>query len=245
MSSNPPVQVSIVIPAYNEAERLAVGLRAITNFLKVERYDWELIVVDDGSIDATRTIAESFAKEHSERVRVLASSVNQGKGAAVKRGVLAATKPIIIFTDADQATPIEELPKFVRALDHADVVIGSRYHAGSRVTRQQPWQRRAVSRIGNLVIRLGTGLSFSDTQCGFKAMTRSAAQTMFKRLTIERWGFDIELLVIAQLHQLRVVELPVTWHDGGQSKLQAGRAAVSTLRELRQIQRNVRRGTYA
>lgn len=241
---NPTVQISVVIPAYNEAERLLIGLIAITSFLKEKKYDWELIVVNDGSVDETRQIAESFAKQHAGRVRILQTGSNQGKGAAVKLGALAATKSIVMFTDADQATPIEELSRFLSGLKHADVVIGSRYHARSKITQQQSWQRRALSRIGNLIIRLGTGLPFNDTQCGFKVMSQQAAKIIFNRLTIDRWGFDIEFLVIAKQHGLQVIELPVTWHDGAQSKLRTGQAAMTTLRELFIIRSNRAKGQY-
>ena len=237
--------ISVVVPAYNEAARITRALTTITQFLNGGGYEWELIVVDDGSTDTTHALVTTLVAAFPDRLRLLGDALNRGKGAAVKAGVLAATKSMVLFTDADQATPIEELPKFITALQSADVAIGSRYQAQSRVVQRQPLSRRILSRAGNFAIRLATGLPFTDTQCGFKAMNRDAARTIFSRLTIDRWGFDIELLVIARAHRLRVVELPVSWHDGGESKLDASHAALTTLRELLVIRRNLTKGRYA
>jgi len=236
--------ISVVMPAYNEAARLDRAITSIVSFLESQNYDWELVIVDDGSKDKTAAIA-SAAAATNPRIRFVQQAKNQGKGAAVKRGVGAATKSLIVFTDADQATPIEELPQFIERAAAADIVIGSRYLKSSTIVQKQPLSRRLVSRVGNLLIRVSLGLPYSDTQCGFKLLTKEAAATVFDRLTIDRWGFDIELLVIARAHKLRVEELPVTWHDGGESKLNAGHAAMTTLRELMTIRSNLHQGRYA
>ena len=237
--------VSVIIPAYNEGRRLKRALALVTDFLESKAYDWELIVIDDGSQDSTRRIANEHKQKYPSQMKVIERDHNLGKGATVKEGILAATKSIVAFTDADQATPIEELPGFIDQLENADVVIGSRYLKTSNVVKRQGLVRRILSRSGNLMIRFMVGLPFTDTQCGFKAMNRTAAQTIFPKMTIARWGFDIELLVIAQVHKLRIVEIPVTWHDGGDSKLSAGRAAWATLKELMAIRLNLMKGRYA
>lgn len=235
--------ISVVMPAYNESARLNKAIQSIAGFLASQAYDWELIIVDDGSVDGTAELARKAAEADS-RIRLVKQPKNQGKGAAVKRGVYEASKPLVVFTDADQATPIEELPKFIEAAATADVVIGSRYLKASNIVQKQPLSRRIVSRVGNLLIRFSLGLPYSDTQCGFKLLTRDAAKAVFDRLTIDRWGFDIELLVIARAHHLRILELPVTWHDGGESKLNAGKAALTTFRELMSIRSNLHQGRY-
>ena len=246
MPTADPTSISIVIPAYNEGRRLRRACTLVTEFLNAGGYDWELIVVDDGSKDRTREIAEAYMQQHPTRMTVIGRDENLGKGATVRQGVLAATKSIVVFTDADQATPIEELPKFIEQLEAgADVVMGSRYLGESNVMQKQSLLRRLLSRSGNLLIRVVLGLPYTDTQCGFKAMTKQAAQTIFERLTITRWGFDIEAIVIARTHRLKVVEIPVKWHDGGESKLRAGRVAIATLRELLVIRMNLMKGRYA
>jgi dolichyl-phosphate beta-glucosyltransferase len=236
--------ISVVIPAYTEASRLTQTLTVVTTYLNQTGADWQLILVDDGSVDPTHARAEEFVRAHGRRVRILHNSVNRGKGAAVKRGVLAATNELILFMDADQATPIEALPTFVAAIGSAGVVIGSRYRQGATFSRRQGLVRRALSRVGNWLIRRSLDLPYTDTQCGYKLFTAAAARTMFPRLTIDRWGFDIELLVIARAQGIPVVEVPVVWHDGAESKLNTGRAAWQTLRELGQIWRNLKRGQY-
>lgn len=236
--------LSVVIPAYNEASRLTRTLTLVTTYLDTAGFDWELIVVDDGSIDPTHARAEEFARSHRPRIRILHDSVNRGKGAAVARGVLAATNDLILFMDADHATPIEALPTLLAALGSAGVVIGSRYRPGATVSKRQGLVRRVLSRAGNWLIRRSLNLPYTDTQCGFKLFTRSAAQQIFSRLTIDRWGFDIELLVIARAQRISVIEVPVAWHDGAESKLNTGRAAWQTIRELGQIRRNLSNGRY-
>lgn len=236
--------LSIVIPCYNEHDRLAVTLRSIASYLETLTHDWELIVINDGSVDDTAEIAERAAAR-DPRIQLLGQRANRGKGAAVRQGLLAATKRVVVFTDADQATPIEELPKFLAPLAaSADVAIGTRYHAASNIVERQPLTRRLLSRAGNGLIRTVFGLPYRDTQCGFKAFTNQAARSIASQLTVDRWGFDVELLVIARAHGLTVVEVPVRWHDGARSKLRAGRAAVSTLQDLWQIQKNVRSEIY-
>lgn len=238
------IELSVVIPAYNEAARLPATLEAVAAFLLTLPFQSEIIVADDGSQDETRAITRQLATRITIPVRIEALAVNQGKGAAVRMGVLAATGAYILVTDADNATPITELPKLWSQRTRASVVVSSRYAAGADVRRAQPLVRRILSRAGNGLIRVMTGLQLSDTQNGFKLFEAVAAKAIFSVAMIDRWGFDIELLVIAREQGLTLCEVPVTWYDASGSKLRAGRDAWRTLKELSRIVANRSQGRY-
>lgn len=244
MSVNAHPELSVVIPAYNEAARLPKTLQIVGAFLATNFPASEVIVVEDGSTDGTPAIVRRLSRGFPIPLQVIPMPENQGKGAAVKMGVLAARGAFILITDADNATPITELPRLWKRREEAPVVISSRYLPESDIRRAQPLGRRVLSRLGNLAIRLLVGLQVSDTQNGFKLFRRAEAQAIFRLLTITRWGFDIEVLVIARELGHPVVEVPVSWYDDAESKLRAGRDAWLTLRELLRIRQNVRTGRY-
>ena len=238
------MELSVVIPAYNEAARLPATLKIVAAFLSSLPFQSEIIVADDGSHDETQAMTRQVAATVGIPIRIEALPTNQGKGAAVRAGVLTATGAYILVTDADNATPITELPKLWALRTQAAVIVSSRYAAGADVRRAQPLVRRILSRVGNGLIRVMTGLQLSDTQNGFKLFEAVAAKAIFSVATIDRWGFDIELLVIAREQGMALREVPVTWYDASGSKLRAGRDAWRTLKELSRIVGNRARGRY-
>jgi len=207
---------SIVIPAYNEGARLGATLDRVLGYVHAQGWDAEVIVVNDGSGDNTAEIVGTFAAK-DPGLHLLENPGNRGKGYSVRNGMLHARGRIVLFSDADLSSPIEEAPKLLRALeDGADIAIGSRWLRAETQTRRQPLHRQLFGRIFNLLLRLTLGLHFADTQCGFKAFKRAAAQAIFPLQKIERWGFDPEILFLARKFGFKVQEIPVAWgHSGG------------------------------
>jgi len=209
-------QYSIVVPAYNESARLPGTLEQILDHVHQQHWNVEVVVVDDGSRDDTVQVARRFAGAHPE-VRVIQNPGNQGKGYAVRNGMLQAKGAVMLFTDADLSSPISEAYKLFAALEAgADVAIGSRWLDPSLQFRRQSLQRRVLSRIYHAYLRLILRFPYRDTQCGFKAFTRSAAEIIFPLQLVRRWGFDPEILYLAHQHGMKVAEVPVKWgHDEG------------------------------
>jgi glycosyltransferase involved in cell wall biosynthesis len=207
---------SIVIPAYNEGKRLAPTLEQVTGYIRQQGWDAEVVVVNDGSRDNTAEIVRAFA-ERTPTVRLVENPGNRGKGYSVRHGILKARGDVIVFSDADLSSPIEEMPKLLQAIDAgADIAIGSRWLQAKLQTTRQSLHRQLFGRIFNGLNRVILGLGFADTQCGFKAFTRRAAQTILPLQRIERWGFDPEILFLARKFGFRVDEVPVRWgHVGG------------------------------
>jgi dolichyl-phosphate beta-glucosyltransferase len=209
-------QYSIVIPAYNEAERLGATLDRVVEYVQANRMSAEIIVANDGSRDSTAEIVNSCAARNPI-VRLVENPGNRGKGYSVRNGMLHARGDILLFSDADLSSPIEESKKLFAALDAgADVAIGSRWVRAELQTQRQPMHRQLFGRVFNLLLRITLGLKYKDTQCGFKAFTRKAADQLFPRQRIDRWGFDPELLFLAKRSGLKVSEVPVAWaHSPG------------------------------
>jgi len=209
--------LSIVIPAYNERERLTLSLPAIDAYLRATGLDAEILVVDDGSTDATAELAVSLAFGREQRV--ISLPVNQGKGAAVRRGVLAAHGEWVLVSDADLSTPIDEYGRLaaIARADDLDVVIGSRALPGSRVEVSQHIVRRVLGEVFNIILRRMTGLPYRDTQCGFKLLRRSRVEAVFAEMVIDGFAFDVEFLYLCERRGLRVKEVPVTWRNSPQS----------------------------
>src|ERR1700677_3150211 len=205
---------SFVIPAYNEGVRIRPTLHALLCHVQEQNWEVEILVVNDGSSDDTAQIVREFGKVHPD-VRLLENPGNRGKGYSVRNGMLNATGDVMLFTDADLSSPIREASKLFEAIAQgADAAIGSRWLQAELQTERQPWFRQLYGRLFNLALRIVLGLRYRDTQCGFKAFTREAAHTIFSRQRIERWGFDPELLFLADKFRLRTVEVPVEWaHD--------------------------------
>jgi len=210
-------RVSVVVPAYNEARRLPRTLRAICEYLSSRSYPAEVIVVDDGSTDGTAAYVRSALSSYSQ-LRLLENGSNRGKGYSVKHGVLQGRGRYVLFTDADLSTPIEEVDRALALLDQGwDVVVGSRALDPRLLERPQPWIRRQTGKVFRWVVRQLTGLPFQDTQCGFKAFRREAAQVLFRRQKIEGFGFDFEILWLARHLGFHCLEVGVRWMDDRRS----------------------------
>jgi dolichyl-phosphate beta-glucosyltransferase len=207
---------SIVIPAYNESARLGATLEKVLAYVHKQGWNAEVIVVNDGSRDDTADIVKRFA-EKDPILRLIENPGNRGKGYSVRNGMLNARAQIVLFSDADLSSPIEEAPKLFQALkDGADIAIGSRWLRAETQTQRQPLHRQIFGRVFNLLLRITLGLQFADTQCGFKAFKQLAVRAIFPQQKIERWGFDPEILFLARKFGFKVKEVPVAWgHSGG------------------------------
>lgn len=242
MSATGP-ELSIVIPAFNEELRLPATLERIAAYLQGSRRDVEVLVVDDGSKDRTAAVAQSF-RSKIPTLRVVPNGLNRGKGYSVRHGVQEARGRFVLFTDADLSAPIEEADKLVDALQHFDVAIGSRAVNRSLITVHESPFREFAGIIFNKIVRLILWLPFVDTQCGFKAFVRERCQIIFEQQTIERFGFDPELLYLAHHHGLRGVEIPVRWGHSPATKVNMLRDSVQMFLDVFVIRWNSLRGRY-
>ena len=235
---------SFVIPAYNESERLSASLPKVLGYIHRRLFDAEIIVVNDGSTDDTAEVVRRFAATHPE-VLLLENPGNRGKGYSVRSGMLHGQGDVLLFTDADLSSPIGEADKLFKAIaDGADIAIGSRWLLRELQTERQPWYRQLYGRLFNLGLRVVLGLPYRDTQCGFKAFSRAAVQTVFTRQHIERWGFDPELLFLADRFQLRTVEVPVEWAHDHRSRINPLRDGLNMGLEMLKIRWNDIQGRY-
>jgi glycosyltransferase involved in cell wall biosynthesis len=239
--------LSIVIPAYNESVRLGNTLTAVVNYLRESRPDGEIIVVDDGSADDTANVARSiFNGARTLRTSIISYKRNLGKGRAVRLGLLAARGEVALFSDADLSTPITEAPKLVDPILNGqfDVTFGSRALDRKLIGVHQPWRREQGGRVFNLAVRLATGLPFWDTQCGFKAFRMSVCRPLVEAATVDRFGFDVELLYLAFRAGLRLKEVPVRWDHNEGSKISLMSDSFRMLNEVGLIRQQARRGVY-
>ena len=237
-------QLSIVIPAYNESARIERTLGRVMECVEQQRWDAEVLVVDDGSTDRTPEIVQEWMQRYP-RLNLIKNEGNRGKGYSVRNGLLQAAGEIVMFTDADLSAPMEEAERLFAAIeDGADVAIGSRWLEKQRQTIHQPLYRRFFGRCFNWVTRLMMGLPFKDTQCGFKAFKRPAAQIIFRLQRIERWGFDPEILFIAQKLGYEIREVPVTWGHDERSRMSYLKDGMKMLEEMAVIRANSVAGRY-
>jgi len=242
-----PASVSIVIPAYNEAIRLGRSLGNVVEYLLENAPDGELIVVDDGSTDNTAGLArETLENTGTLRTSVISYKSNLGKGRAVRIGLLASRGDVTLFSDADLSTPISEAPKLVDPIlrGEYDVTFGSRALERGLIGVHQPWRREQGGRVFNLAVRLATGLPFWDTQCGFKAFRMSVFRPLVESATVDRFGFDVELLYLAYRAGLRLKEVPVRWDHNDGSKDSGMNDSFKMLSEVGLIRQQARRGAY-
>jgi glycosyltransferase involved in cell wall biosynthesis len=236
--------LSVVIPAFNEARRIGASLAAIAAYVDAHAPDAEIVVVDDGSRDASVEVASGALR--GRRGRVLRAAENRGKGHAVRRGILAAEGRWVLLTDADLSTPVEEHARLAAAArDHdLDAVVGSRALPGSRIEIRQHVIRQLMGKTFNRVVRWTTGLPFRDTQCGFKLFDRERCRPIFERMVVDRFAFDVEFLFVATRLGLRVREVPVVWRDARGSKVGLVGDPARMLVDLARIRWRFRRGLY-
>lgn len=238
--------LSVIIPAYNEEQRLPSTLEAVLLYLRRDHYaPWELVVVNDGSKDGTAELVRRRA-EQEPNLRLLENPGNQGKGYSVRHGMLAARYDWVLFSDADLSAPIEELPKLFAAIEQqgAEVAIGSRALDRSLIGTHQSVFREFGGRFFNLMVQMGTGLRIWDTQCGFKLFRRDAARAVFERQRLERFGFDVEALFVARRLGYRIAEVPVRWNHVDGTKVSMLRDSVDMFGDIARVRWNALNGRY-
>ena len=237
-------QLSIVIPAYNESARIEATMDRVMQCVQTQGWDAEVLVVDDGSTDDTAEIVQRYMDRY-DRLHLVKNEGNRGKGYSVRNGLLQAAGDVVMFTDADLSAPMEEANFLLAAIaDGADVAIGSRWMDRKRQTHHQPLYRQFFGRCFNAITRLVMGLPYKDTQCGFKAFRRSAAQVIFRLQRIERWGFDPEILFIARKLRYDVREVSVTWGHDERSRMSYLKDGMKMLEEMAVIRSNSVAGRY-
>ncbi len=236
-------ELSIVIPSFNEELRLPATLEKIAVYIRSKRPHTEVIVVDDGSIDRTAAVAQSW-NSRIPNLRVVSNGTNRGKGFSVRHGSLEAVGEIVLFTDADLSSPIEESDKLFAALQSHDVAIGSRAVDRSLIETHESLFREFAGIVFNQIVRLILRLPFVDTQCGFKAFRREKCRIIFEQQTIERFGFDPELLYLARHHGLSTVEVPVRWAHSPATKINMLRDSLQMFLDVFVIRWNAIRGRY-
>ena len=239
------VDVSIIVPAYNEEHRLAPTLARLSSYLATQPLRWEIVVVDDGSRDATCAVVLAAMRDIPQ-LRLVRQTPNRGKGAAVRLGMREARGQIRVMSDADGSMPPEQLPRLLAPIlaRRADIAIGSRYADGARVSAPQPLYRRLWSRLCNQIIQRSLVPGIRDTQCGFKAFTARAAQDLFARGRIDGWAFDLEILALARRRGYPIAEVAVTWIDDQRSRVNPWKDMLKVVREALAIRRNLRSGVY-
>jgi dolichyl-phosphate beta-glucosyltransferase len=236
--------LSIIIPSYNEAERLPQTLVDMDKRLSGVDYSYEIVVVNDGSTDNTAGVVKNMAKI-VKNLKLIDLRDNGGKGGTVRQGMLLATGKIRLFTDADNSTTIDQFEKMMPLFkEGADVVIGSRSIKGAKLDPPEPWYRQIPGKLGNLVFQSALGLwGIWDTQCGFKAFTEEAAEKVFNISTIQGWGFDVEVLALAKRKGLKIKEIPVHWVNDTRSHVKPS-VYLKVLGETATIRWRLWRGQY-
>jgi dolichyl-phosphate beta-glucosyltransferase len=239
------LRYSIVIPAYNESRRIVTTLNEVLSFVASNGWDAELIIVNDGSRDDTTEIVRQYA-QRNPMMRLIENPGNRGKGYSVRNGMLNARGEILLFTDADLSAPIGEAPKLLEAIEAgADVAMGSRWLRPELQKQRQSLHRQFLGRVFNLLLRIVLGLNFADTQCGFKAFSRRAAESVFKLQRIERWGFDPEIIYLAKKQGFKVVEVPVQWSHDDKTTIHPVRDGLRMFVEVLKVRWNSICGRYA
>ncbi len=237
-------ELSVIIPAYNEAKRISATLESVEHYLRGTGMNYEVVVVDDGSDDSTRE-AVSEAGRRMTRLMLIENGVNRGKGFSVRNGFLNSSGKFALFSDADLSTPIEELERFMEeAASGADIVIGSRAARGADIIKRQPLYRMLMGKTFNKIVRALAVRGISDTQCGFKLFRRSSCEDIFREQRIERFAFDVELLFLAAKKGLDVREVPVRWTNSPMSKVNAVRDSARMLLDIIKVRIDYMKGLY-
>ncbi len=243
MAHKEKIHLSVIIPTYNEEKRLSLTLRSVADYLKRQRYNWEIMVVDSVSKDKTRELVKEM-QQTMTNLKLFALQENKGKGYAVKKAMLAAVGDYRLFMDADNSTTIDHIDSFWPCMKEGyDVTIGSIEVKGAHIIEEAGWHRRFLGRASKLLIRLVALPGIKDSQRGFKLFTKKAALSVFSKQSINKWGFDIEILLIARRLGFKIKELPVQWDNRGESKVTLG-SYISTLLDLLKIKINDLTGKY-
>jgi dolichyl-phosphate beta-glucosyltransferase len=230
--------LSIIIAAYNEEKRIGESLRKLHHYLQEQSRNYEIIVVDDGSSDRTAPLVRELAGS-IPNLRVIRYDKNRGKGYALRTGVLASQGGLVLVSDADLSTPIEEFEKLLSFLPDSGLAIGSRALARSEILAKQPWWRQAMGRTFNRVVKLVVTNEFSDTQCGFKLFAGETARRLFRRARIDRFAYDVEILALAGEQGYRTAEVPVRWINDPASSVRPVRDSLRMLIDLCRIRLNL------
>ena len=234
--------LSVIIPAFNEALRIVPSLEKISNYLAGRKTEHEIIVVDDGSSDATADLVKTLS-DKNPAIRLIVNDKNEGKGAAVKRGVMSSWGEMVYFTDADLSTPIEEIEKFFPLFPAYDIVIGSRSIDGADVQVHEPFYREILGKIFNKFVRALCVPGFVDTQCGAKMFRKDPAQTLFPLLQTSRFSFDVEVLYVALRLGYKIKEIPIRWAYSANTTVRTfsdGPRMLLDLFRIRRIHKNLR-----
>ena len=244
--SGAPGKASLIIPAYNERDRIAASLEVIAAWRESRPggWDWEVVLVDDGSTDDTAAIAREAARAAGMPLAIHSLPANRGKGAAIRAGVLAFEGDPILISDADLSTPLSEFGKLAAQLATHSIAVGSRGIDEGLVRRKQPAYWRALGKVGNMLVRLFAVREIRDTQCGFKLFRGAVARELFRDAKVDRFAYDMEILHLAQRREMRIAEVPVLWFNSTGSKVSVLRDTLPTLRDLlliRWIHRRERR----
>ncbi len=238
--------LSVIIPAYNEEKNLDKNIKEFTDYLEQNKYEYELIIINDGSEDKTSEIAINLIKSN-KKIKLIDNKVNKGKGFAIKEGMLKAEGDLKLFLDADNATSIDNIEKAIPFFkEGADIVIASRNNKdipGTEIEISQSLFKVILGRVGNTIIRKIVIPDIFDTQCGFKVFSKKSSENIFSKTTINRWGIDIEILTIAKEHKYKINIIPINWVNSKESRVKI-KSYFNTLKELFIIKNNLKKGKY-
>lgn len=231
--------LSVIIPAYNEEKRISKILDAAYKYFQSKDFDYEIIIVDDGSKDQTVKVAQNY-KDKFKNLKILSFVKNSGKGAAVRSGMLEGKGDFLLFADADNSTPIEQFDLLFKYFPNFDIIIGSRALKTSQLEKKQNFFKILLGRMGNFLIRKVFKINIKDTQCGFKFFSRDAAKKIFSKQIVNGWGFDIEILVIASKLGFKIKEVGIKWLNDLDSKVSWG-SYLKVLQELFRIKKELKK----
>lgn len=238
--------ISIVIPCYNEEHRIEITLNKIQQYILKNSIecDYQIVLVDNNSTDNTLNILKSYQKKF-ENFKIVSATEFKGKGWAVKKGILNADGDIIVFSDADLSTPIEELQKIIFEINNgADIVIGSRQHKDSNIIRHQNFLRESMGKIFNIILRKILYTEFKDTQCGFKGFKKDAGLKLFRLSKVKTFAFDAEILFLANKLNYKIVEIPIKWINSPASKVRIIKDSLKMLFDLIKVRTDYKNGKY-
>jgi dolichyl-phosphate beta-glucosyltransferase len=240
----PKIFLTLIVPVFNEEQRVELAVPKLFRYLEDQFGKWEVLYVDDGSTDNTYQLLKRIQTEHPA-LRVMQSKKNSGKGNAIRLGMKEARGDFVMFSDADFSTPIEEAGKLLEALLKSyDIAIGSRGLDLSNIEIRQSWIRENMGKIFNRIIRAILPLKIHDTQCGFKMFRKESLAVIIPRMQMDGFAFDVEMLMIGQIHGMRIAEIPVTWRNAKGSKVHPIRSSLQMLRDVIAIRRRLKRGDY-